>query len=388
MKRQPKKVRGIFERPKGSDIWWVSYKDMAGVRHREKAGTRGMALALLEKRRMERRQGKKLPENLRQRPVLFREIAADCLEYSQGHKITAGHDVARMPLFVAKLGDQPVAGITPQAVERALNQISVDRNWKPATWNRHKAMLSLCFRLAVQNGKAAVNPVRMVRRKREDNAKLRWLTAEEETRLRVVIEANYPDQWPAFALSLHTGMRRGEQYQRINWNCVDFEQRRLWVPGSKNGTARSIPLNDAAIAALLALRDRSDGTGPVMRAGIGGHGLLAGEPQKTPKQWFQAACRKAGLADYTWHANRHTFASRLIMAGVPLRTVQELMGHKTIAMTCRYAHLAPAHQLEAVLKLDGWGKAEAGGQSGTRSGTGDFEASKPEAVDAVQDVIQ
>jgi integrase len=388
MKRQAPKVRGIFERERGSDVWWVRYRDTAGRLHREKVGTRGMALALLDKRRMERRQGKKLPETLRQRPVLFREIAADCLEYSKAHKASHAEDILRTRQLLPILGDLPIAGITPQQIERALNQLGDARQWKPATWNRSKALLSLAFRLAIQNGKAVINPVRSVRHKREDNAKLRWLTPEEETRLRAVIEANYPDQLPAFMLSLHTGMRRSEQYRRIGWDGVDFEQRRLWVPGSKNGSARSIPLNDAAIAALLALRDRSDGTGPVMRAGKGGHGLLAGEPQKTPKEWFKASCRKAGLADYTWHANRHTFASRLIMAGVPLRTVQELMGHKTIAMTCRYAHLAPQHQLDAVLKLDGWGKAEAGIQSSTRSSTGDFEASRASAINPVQVAVQ
>src|SRR6185312_9128704 len=74
-------------------------------------------------------------------------------------------------------------------------------------------------------------------------------------------------------------------------------------------------------------------------------------------------------ANYTWHANRHTFISRLIMAGVPLRTVQELAGHKTITMTCRYAHLAPEHQLDAVRVLDGWGR-KSGKRSATRTATG------------------
>ena len=61
--------------------------------------------------------------------------------------------------------------------------------------------------------------------------------------------------------------------------------------------------------------------------------------------------KAAGLKDFTWHCLRHTFASRLVMAGVDLRTVQELMGHKTIQMTVRYAHLAPKHQLAAVQRL-------------------------------------
>ncbi len=62
--------------------------------------------------------------------------------------------------------------------------------------------------------------------------------------------------------------------------------------------------------------------------------------------------RDAGLSGFSWHCLRHTFASRLVMAGVDIRTVQELLGHKTIAMTVRYSHLAPKHALAAVERLD------------------------------------
>jgi len=62
--------------------------------------------------------------------------------------------------------------------------------------------------------------------------------------------------------------------------------------------------------------------------------------------------KAAGLNDLTWHCLRHTFASRLVMAGVDIRTVQELLGHKTIGMTVRYSHLAPKHTLAAVERLD------------------------------------
>ena len=76
-----------------------------------------------------------------------------------------------------------------------------------------------------------------------------------------------------------------------------------------------------------------------------------GEPLKGYKHWFGPAVQTAGLRDFTWYCLRHTFASRLAMAGVDLRTVAELMGHKTIQMTMRYVHLAPAHNLAAVERL-------------------------------------
>ena len=66
--------------------------------------------------------------------------------------------------------------------------------------------------------------------------------------------------------------------------------------------------------------------------------------------WFETAREKAGLADFHWHDCRHTFCSRLAMAGVPLKTIQALAGHKTIAITARYAHLAP-NTLHAAVEL-------------------------------------
>ena len=67
---------------------------------------------------------------------------------------------------------------------------------------------------------------------------------------------------------------------------------------------------------------------------------------------FLPALAKAKIEGLRWHDLRHTFASRLVMAGVDLRTVQELLGHKTMEMTLRYSHLSPGHQLEAIKRLD------------------------------------
>jgi len=91
---------------------------------------------------------------------------------------------------------------------------------------------------------------------------------------------------------------------------------------------------------------------------------------------FVKALTKAKIEDFSWHCLRHTFASRLVMAGVDLRTVQELMGHKTLAMTLRYSHLSPGHQLDAVQRLN----AAAAPLSDTRS---DTDAAASEAVAAV-----
>jgi site-specific recombinase XerD len=71
------------------------------------------------------------------------------------------------------------------------------------------------------------------------------------------------------------------------------------------------------------------------------------------ERWFEECVREAKIADFRWHDLRHTFASRLTMAGVSMRTLAELLGHKTLAMVMRYAHLAPAHLRDAVERIAG-----------------------------------
>jgi integrase len=384
------KIRGLFQKVPGSDIWWIRYHDANGRLRREKAGTRGMAVKLYRKRKTEALQGRKLPETLRRREILLSELLADAAEYvSQkywGQRLGADKKDYRYAVLKEALGNRPAESVTPQEIERALSRVAEDRKWKPASFNRHKAFLSLAYRLGVKGEKVQSNPIRLVQRRREPDGRIRWLSADEETKLRSVIQADYPSELPAFDLALHTGMRRSEQYG-LTWDCVDLQRRQITIPRSKHGGIRYIPLDNTAVDALLVLRVRGNGSGPVMVSAESGHGYLAGHALKTPREWFDAACRKAGIMDFTWHCLRHTFASRLVMAGVGLRTVQELMGHKTIAMTCRYAHLAPQHQLDAVSKLDGWGR-KSSEPTDTKTGTDPSAASERRPVEQSQLMLQ
>jgi integrase len=115
---------------------------------------------------------------------------------------------------------------------------------------------------------------------------------------------------------------------------------------TKNG--RHIPLNQLALDALETLYKVSGPDGPVFLNSrdtpISGH-----------RDWFDPAVEEAKIPDYTWHKNRHTFASRLAMSGVDIRTIAQLMGHGTIQMSMRYAHLSPDHNQSAVDKLVAFG---------------------------------
>jgi site-specific recombinase XerD len=328
-----KKQRGVFEKEPGSNVWWICYFDADGRKRREKVGRKSAAIKLYQKRKTDSMEGRKLPD-LRARKVTFGELASDALEYSKVHKISYAHDSYRMAKLKERFKDRLAETIAPFEFER---WIAEHKDWKPATANRYRALLSLTYRLGIQNRKVLQNPARLMQHRRENNSRIRWLTFEEEKNLRRAVEKAGPGHLAELDVAIHTGLRRGEQYG-LTWDYVDLERQLLTVQLTKNGETRHIPVNSTALAALLILKRHSGASERVFNT-VG------------PRRWFEPAVRTAGLVGFTWHCLRHTFASRLVMAGVDLRTVQELLGHKTIAMTCRYAHLAPAHKLAAVERL-------------------------------------
>jgi site-specific recombinase XerD len=361
--------RGIFEKIRGSKIYWIRFADSTGKIRREKAGSLGSANSLLAKRKTETLQGRKLPETLRIRQIRFDELAKDGLEYSKTNNAKGSYrvDEGRMEALKKEFGSRIADSITPQEIDRWMANTLSDR--APATLNRYRALLSLTYRVGIANRKVATNPARSIRQRRENNARIRWLRSGEETRLRTVLEKKYPHRLVELELALNTGLRQGEQYSLI-WDNIDLERRILTVTKSKNGERRHIPLNDAALAALMSAK-RYSNDGPAV------FWNRYGERLRTPRQWFEEALEDAKISNFRWHDLRHTFASRLVMAGVDLRTVQQLMGHKTIGMTVRYAHLAPEHQLAAVQKLC---PESQGAQPGATDTTSSTSTSEPRTV--------
>jgi len=335
--------RGIYEKIPASKIYWIRFADSTGKIRREKAGSLSAANTLLAKRKTETLQGRKLPETLRIRQIRFDDLALDALDYSKTNNAKGSYrvDKGRMEVLKKEFGNRIADSITPQEIDRWM--ASNLSNRAPATVNRYKALLSLTYRLGMGNRKVTTNPARLIRQRTENNARIRWLRSDEENRLRTTLGEKYPHRLVELDIALNTGMRQGEQYSLV-WDNVDFDLRILTVPRSKHGEKRHIPLNDVALAAFLTAQQNS-------KPGRAVFWNRYGERLRTPRQWFEESVKAAKISNFRWHDLRHTFASRLVMAGVDLRTVQQLMGHKTISMTLRYTHLAPEHQLGAVQKL-------------------------------------
>jgi site-specific recombinase XerD len=274
---------------------------------------------------------------LRRATISFAEIAREALSYSKAYKASTTYrcDAGRMEVLLGWFREYRAESITAHDIERQFQK----QKWSPATCNRYRALLSFAYQLAIRNRKIKENPARLVAHRHENNARIRFLSAEEEQSLRNAIEAKCPGHLPEFALALNTGMRLSEQYGLL-WENVSLPLRMLTIPRSKNGSMRHVPLNQAAARALELLREHHADSEFV----CGG--------TREPRRWFEPVLADAKITNFSWHCLRHTFASRLVMAGVDLRTVQELLGHKVIAMTVRYAHLAPKHTLDAVERLD------------------------------------
>lgn len=216
------------------------------------------------------------------------------------------------------------------------------------TVNNHLAVLRRMLLLARRFGLIAQVPE--VQWLKAPKPAFDFLTFEEADRL---VTASDP-AWRAMILvALRTGLRQGELFG-LRWEDVDVVGGRLVVRQAisrgivgtpKSGKAREIPLSDQALAALKRERHLR---GPLVFCDADGKPLT-----HTAAKWpLWRACKRAGLRLVQWHVLRHSFASHLVMRGVPLKAVQELLGHSTIEMTMRYAHLSPCVRRDAVQALD------------------------------------
>jgi integrase len=337
--------RGVFEKVPGSGVWWICYFDRFGKRRREKAGTKSVAIKLYGKRKQHVLEGKKLPESFRKPSVNFRQLVDDALAYSKRNKRSYKTDVSRFASLKEWFGYYPAEELTPQEIEKTMARAAEKEKWAASTFNHYRSLMSLSYRLGIQNQKVTSNPARSVTHRREDNNRVRFLTVEEEQKLRKVMEAKWVSHVPELDLAINTGIRKGSQYS-LTWDMVDFKGRMLNIPRTKNEQPIHVPLNDGAIAALKLVHGRGSRGGRVFQS------AKTGEPLENGRHWFDDAVIEAGIKNFRWHDLRHTFASRLRMKGAPLEDIADLLGHKSLTMTRRYAHLGP-NKLHAVVSLLG-----------------------------------
>jgi site-specific recombinase XerD len=311
----------------------------------------------------------------------------DAIKFSEKHHRASKDFKQRVELALPVFGNRIAESITTREFQDWVDEMADEREWTGGTQNRFKSSLSTVFREGMRAGKVSVNPARLIRRAKESLGRVRFLSYDEEAKLRKAIAANLPgrikdDGESAFAqldVALHTGMRKSEQFTPT-WDQVDLERGYIYLSMTKNGSDRFVTLNSVAVQVLRSLQERHK------RLGLPPDSTLFHSKRdgliKNPRKWFATALEQAEIKGVTWHTLRHTFASRLVMGGVDLKTVQELMGHKTIAMTARYAHLAPTHKLQALETLVRPGSVSV--QSGYKLATNAKKATKTSKLNSLQ----
>jgi integrase len=346
--RAGKPDRGIFEKVEGSGIWWIRYVDAQGRYRREKAGTWGNADKLLTKRKNGALEGKKLPETLRRRVVPFVEIADDALAYSHRCKRSYRDDESRMKRLKEWFGNREAESLTGHELEKRLSDAAATDDWAASTYNHYRSLLMLIYREARRASKVSANPARDIRHRKENNSRVRFLSrgenAEYPCLLKVICE-KFPEHLSEFVFALNTGLRLGSQYGGT-YEMIDWTRNVLDIPRTKNDEAVHIPLNSDVIAAIRSLPSWEERKGPIFR-----NQRHPEKPVLSNDHWFKPALKAAGITDFKWHDIRHTFASWLVQDGVPLDRVSKLLGHKSLTMTMRYAHLAPNQLHEDVALL-------------------------------------
>lgn len=332
-------TRGVFERKKGSGIWCIRYVDQDGRLHREVVGPKGLAKALYEKRKTAIREAKFFPEQIgRQKVVLFAELVADFLAYSETNKRSYRSDKGKAQPLLTAFGTRPAKAITTQEIEGLKKTLRKTRG--PATVDLHLALLRAIFNYGVDiTTKVQHNPFKGVKLFQEDNARVRYLDEDEENRLFKALPTRYHD---LVEVDLYTGLRASNLFG-LEWANVDLALGVYTVPHTKSKKTLRQKMHSRVREILASLpRNGSPYVFP---------GAKKGTPRRDINHSFRKAVLKAGIVDFHFHDLRHTWASRLAMAGVPLHTIMVLGGWKTLRMVQRYAHLSPDHLQEALERL-------------------------------------
>lgn len=314
-------------------------------------------------------------------PAAFEKKAGHTLtlaEYIDSHytehalaKLKNGaRSVARVKAIWKSLLGKRIADITATEVDKLRNR-RILAGAAPATVNRDVAALSGVFAHWVATHKgmhplAGMEPLDVA-----DDETVRYLQPAEAQRLRKALSARddaaraarvHANGWreergyetmpehgiycdhmtPMVLLSLNLGLRQGELFS-LTWEQVDLRPKTVTVLAShsKGNTTRTVPLNAEALAVLTAIKPK------VAKGLVFVSPITGGRFNNVKKAWAEIT-KAAKLPDLRWHDLRHDFASQLVMRGVPLYTVQKLLGHSNPRMTQRYAKLAPGALADAV----------------------------------------
>ncbi|MDL2226402.1 site-specific integrase [Deltaproteobacteria bacterium OttesenSCG-928-M10] len=368
---------------KKPDRYWCLQYKLRGRNINEAVGwwsdgvTQGQCEALLSELRVNQKSGqgpttlkemREFNQSRREAEAAAREAAASKnrtlagfweLEYfPQAQMSLSAHNLASqkgiMGGWLKPVADKALRDVSAADLESLVLRPMLEAGRSASYIHQVLALFSVVWNLAKDRGLVdGDNPASKVKRPKADNQRVRFLSREEAVRLLAALREKSPDASDVALLSLFSGMRIGECLA-LTWGDVDFEEGLLFVKDSKNRRNRHAFIT-SEIREMLTRREASRRTPELFPSAKGGQGYFAF--WKLFDQTVKELGFNEGLADrrqkLVIHSLRHTFASWLVQMGTPLYTVSKLMGHSSMKMTERYAHLAPDTQRAAAMDLEG-----------------------------------
>jgi len=330
----------VFKKHKKSANWWIDYKDRFGRRKREKVGpNHELAVQVLGERLKRVTQEKEL--GIRHIETMsFKDFSQKYLDtHAKPNKNSWERDAIIIKHLTPFFKDRFVTEITAEDIEKY--KVKRSGMVSKSTVNRELDCVKTMFAKAVEWGNANENVTENVKDFKVDNKKTIFLELEE-------LEAflNACPKWFRLIMGayLNTGLRKSELLN-LKWSDINWKARIIHVLKTKGGKAIEIPINRRLERILRSVTRHISSEYVFCKKN--------GKPWKDLRGSLAKAVKKAELEKHvTFHTLRHTFASHLAMNGEDLYTISRLLGHSSLEMTQRYAHLSPGHKARAVERLD------------------------------------
>jgi len=250
---------------------------------------------------------------------------------------------SRLKHWLGILGDKSIIDINRSDVEAGLR--SLPEGLSNTTINKYKKLVSVVFNYGIRELGLLDNPTRYIRALPEKKGRTRYLSDNERERLfKACRDSKWDKLYLLVLMAITTGARRGELLS-LRWNSLDIDKQTAYVQTSKNGEPKVLPLTKSVIKELERFSLNNDSL-------IFASEIKPDKPYIFFKQWNRVR-DEAELVDFRFHDLRHTTASYLAQNGATLLEIADVLGHKQIEVTKRYAHLCIEHKSNLINRVMG-----------------------------------
>jgi len=366
---------GLYKR-KNSNIWQMCFVvNERKIRRSTKTANKKVAQRIYDRAKVEALDGKFFKNERSKMP--FDLMVNEFLEkHSKVEKESYENDVSTGKRLTAHFKHTPIGKITSYDIKswRQRRRQHITRKGTPiskSALNVELSFLKTMFSLAVEWEWLPENPAQSIKKLKGETKRLRFLNREEIT---LLVDCVRPYLKPVIITAISTGMRRGE-IASLKWKNVDFIYRFIRVEKTKNKEPRDIPIDDFLFETLKSLKESRK---------MGGHVFLMKNEKKlnlsSVHVHFREALTDLGIEDFRFHDLRHTAASLYASGCCDIMSLKNLLGHKTLEMTQRYAHLMPdTHERTRKIMTSFWKSSQGDTNNNTpETGKNGFRAESPD----------